>query len=86
LIYVLVGLNDLISIKAVELKGSYKFFVSLIIRKTVSRFVHLPNIGKMMAYDLQQIGIDHPKKLIIFEPYLSLKVKAIYGVIKKYRN
>ncbi len=33
-------------------------------KKTVSRLVDLPNIGKMMAYDLQLIGIDHPKKLI----------------------
>ena len=33
-------------------------------RKTVTRLVDLPNIGKVIAEDLQLIGIDHPKKLI----------------------
>jgi len=38
-------------------------------RKTVSRLVELPNIGKAMAADLQLIGIDHPRKLIGKEPF-----------------
>lgn len=38
-------------------------------RKTVSRLVALPNIGKAMAADLQLIGIDHPKKLIGKDPF-----------------
>ena len=33
-------------------------------RKTVTRLVDLPNIGKAMDADLKLIGIDHPKKLI----------------------
>ncbi len=38
-------------------------------RETVSRLDELPNIGKAMAYDLQLIGIDHPRKLIGKEPF-----------------
>jgi len=38
-------------------------------RKTVSRLVDLPNIGKAIAKDLQSIGIDHPRKLIGEDPY-----------------
>lgn len=49
-------------------------------RKTVSRLVDLPNIGKMMAYDLQLIGIDHPKKLIGKDPFsLYEELCAISG-------
>jgi hypothetical protein len=38
-------------------------------RKTISRLVDLPNIGKAIAKDLQSIGIDHPRKLIGKDPY-----------------
>jgi hypothetical protein len=38
-------------------------------RKTVSRLVDLPNIGKAMAADLESIGIDHPRKLIGKDPF-----------------
>jgi len=38
-------------------------------RKTVSRLIQLPNIGKAIAEDLQLIGIDHPRKLIGKEPF-----------------
>jgi len=38
-------------------------------RKTVSRLVDLPNIGKAMEGDLRLIGIDHPKKLIGVKPF-----------------
>lgn len=38
-------------------------------RKTVSRLEALPNIGKAIAGDLRQIGIDHPKQLIGKDPY-----------------
>jgi hypothetical protein len=39
-------------------------------RKTVSRLVDLPNIGKAIAKDLQSIGIDHPRKLIGKDPFV----------------
>jgi hypothetical protein len=39
-------------------------------RKTVSRLVDLPNIGKAIASDLQTIGIDHPRKLIGKDPFV----------------
>ncbi len=38
-------------------------------RETVSRLDELPNIGKVMADNLQLIGIDHPRKLIGKEPF-----------------
>jgi hypothetical protein len=38
-------------------------------RETVSRLDELPNIGRVMAHDLQLIGIDHPRKLIGREPF-----------------
>ena len=38
-------------------------------RETISRLVELPNIGKVMADNLQLIGIDHPKKLVGKDPF-----------------
>ena len=38
-------------------------------RKTVSRLVDLPNIGKAITNQLQLIGIDHPSKLIGKDPF-----------------
>ena len=35
----------------------------------MSRLDELPNIGKVMAGNLQLIGIDHPRKLIGKEPF-----------------
>lgn len=37
-------------------------------RKTVSRLVDLPNIGKAMAENLHSIGIDHPGQLVGKDP------------------
>ena len=49
-------------------------------RKTISRLVDLPNIGRMMAYDVLLIGIDHPKKLIGKDPFrLYEELCAISG-------
>ena len=44
-------------------------------RETVSQLIKLPNIGKAIAANLQQIGIVHPKQLIgkeAFELYEAL--------------
>jgi hypothetical protein len=38
-------------------------------RRTISRLIELPNIGKAMEADLRLIGIDHPKKLIGKDPF-----------------
>ena len=38
-------------------------------RKTVSRLVELPNIGKAIEADLRLVGIDHPEKLIGKDPF-----------------
>jgi len=38
-------------------------------RDTISRLDELPNIGKVMADNLQLIGIDHPKKLVGKDPF-----------------
>jgi hypothetical protein len=38
-------------------------------RRKVKKLVDLPNIGKVMAADLQLIGIDHPRKLIGKDPF-----------------
>ena len=38
-------------------------------RKTVSRLEELPNIGKAIAGDLRQIGIQQPQALIGKDPY-----------------
>jgi len=37
-------------------------------RETVSRLEALLNVGKAIAADFRQIGIDHPKKLIGKDP------------------
>ena len=38
-------------------------------RDTVARLDALPNIGKVIARGLEQIGIDHPKKLVGQDPF-----------------
>ena len=38
-------------------------------RKTISQLEELPNIGKAIAGDLRQIGIQYPKDLIGKNPY-----------------
>ena len=38
-------------------------------RNTVTQLDALPNIGKSIAKDLEQIGIDHPKKLVGKSPF-----------------
>jgi len=49
-------------------------------RETISRLDALPNIGEAMAYDLQLIGIDHPRKLIGKDPFeLHEKLCTISG-------
>ncbi len=48
-------------------------------RETVTRLDELPNIGTAMSYDLQLIGINHPKMLIgkkPFELYESLCARS----------
>ena len=52
-------------------------------RETISRLDELPNVGKVLAEELQLVGIDHPKKLIGKEPFeLYEALCAISG--KKY--
>jgi hypothetical protein len=49
-------------------------------RKTVSRLVELPNIGKAIENHLQLIGIDRPRKLIGKDPFsLYEKLCTISG-------
>ncbi|MBN1912363.1 MAG: helix-hairpin-helix domain-containing protein [Pirellulales bacterium] len=38
-------------------------------RDTVARLDALPNVGKVIARDLEQIGIDHPRKLVGQNPF-----------------